>query len=478
MPEVPPARPRSWLADIWSVLRGAQHDYTGGELSRAIVLLAVPMVLEMAMESVFAIVDVFFVAKLGDDAVAAVGLTESMLTIVYAFAIGISMAATALIARRIGERNVEGAVRAATQAVAIGVIAGALIGLPCFVFAEDLLRLMGASDAVIAGGSGYTRAILGCNFAVFLLFLNNAVFRGAGDPVLAMRALWLANGINVILDPCLIFGWGPFPELGVTGAGIATVIGRSVGVLYQIYMLRAGAGRIALRGPGFRFVPRIALEILRLSVGGVSQFLIATASWVVLMRIVAPFGDQAVAGYTIAIRIVVFALLPSWGLSNAAATLVGQNLGAGRPDRAERATWLTGLYNMAFLGLVTIVFLLFAPQIVSLFTSKPETAEVAVTALRTLSYGYVFYAWGMVLPQAFNGAGDTMTPTYINFFCYWVLEIPLAYVLARTAGYGPSGVFWSVCIAEATMAVAAAVVFRRGKWKTVQVAADTSPPAH
>ena len=457
-------------------LRGEAHDYTQGSLQRAIWLLAIPMVLEMAMESTFAIVDVFFVSRLGDAAVATVGVTESMLTIVYAFGIGLAMATTALVARRIGEKNVDGAVRGAAAAVALGVAIGIVLGIPCLVFAPELLRLMQAPDEVVASGAGYTRAVLGGNLVVLLLYLNNAIFRGAGDPALALRALVLANGINIVLDPCLIFGLGPFPELGVTGAGIATLIGRSTGVAYQFWMLHRGVGRLALRGPAARVELPIVRELVRLSLGGVGQLLIATASWVALMRIVAPFGSEALSGYTIAVRIVIFALMPAWGLSNAAATLVGQNLGANRPERAEHSVWLTGRYNMVFMLVVTVLFLAFAPALVTVFTAKPETHAIGVRALRTLAYGYVFYAWGMVVAQAFNGAGDTLTPTWLNFFCFWCIQIPLAWVLARPLGLGPDGVFWAVCVSESVLAVAAILLFRRGRWKEARIAADVGAP--
>lgn len=467
---------RSWWQIVVAALRGEAHDYTQGNLARAIVLLAIPMVLEMAMESTFAIVDVFFVSRLGDEAVAAVGVTESMLTIVYAFGIGLAMATTALVARRIGEKNVEGAVRAARAALALGIGLGIVLGLPCLVFAPELLALMKADPAVIEGGAGYTRAVLGGNIVVLLLYLNNAIFRGAGDPALALRALVLANGLNCVLDPCLIFGLGPFPELGVTGAGVATLIGRTAGVVYQLSMLRRGVGRIALSGVLAVEWP-ILRELVRVSLGGVAQLLIATASWVVLMRIVTPFGKEAAAGYTIAIRIVVFALMPAWGLANSAATLVGQNLGAKQPGRAERAVWLTGLYNMVFMLVVTALFLALAPTLVSIFTTNPATHEVGVRALRTLAYGYVFYAWGMVLAQAFNGAGDTRTPTLLNLVCFWGLQIPLAWFLAGRAGFGPDGVFWAVCASESVLAVAAFILFRRGRWKDVQLAPDVAPHA-
>ncbi|HKX45296.1 MAG TPA: MATE family efflux transporter, partial [Planctomycetota bacterium] len=379
--------------------------------------------------------------------------------------------------RRIGEGNKPGAVRAATSALAVGVIAGVALGVPGWIFAPELLRAMGASEQVVAEGTGYMRLVLGLNVFVMLIHMSNAVFRGAGDAALAMRSLMLANAINIVLDPCLIFGLGPFPELGLAGAGLATVIGRGTGVAYQFWMLRRGTGRIVLRGEAFRVEPPVLREILRLSVGTVSQFLIATSSWVVLMRIVAPFGESVLAGYTIAIRIVVFAFLPAWGFSNAAATLVGQNLGAGRPERAERSVYLTGTWTMAFLALVTVAFLVWAPELVAIFTQEPATAAVAVAALRILSYGYVLYAWGMAVVQGFNGAGDTLTPTWLNLAFFWALEIPLAWGLAHPAGIGHEGVFWAVCLSEAALAVAGLLVFRRGRWKRTQLAPDVGHAA-
>ncbi len=475
-PEPLPAKRASlsWLKVIRMSLRGEHYDYTSGSLGRAVILLATPMVLEMVMESTFSICDIYFVSQLGDAAVATVGYTESMLTIIYALAAGFSMAATALIARRIGEKHREGAVRAATQAIVVGVLFGVATGLPCAFFATDLLSLMGAKSTVVDTGSEYTAILLGTNIVIMLLFLNNAILRGAGDAALSMRVLWLANGINIILDPCLIFGYGPFPELGVTGAAVATVIGRGTGVLYQFWLLRRGRSRVELRGPPFRFNAKIMLELLRLSAGGVTQFLIATASWVALMRIVSPFGESAVAGYTIAIRIVMFTILPSWGLSNAAATLVGQNLGAKEPGRAERSVWITGWFNEVFLGLVMVVFLTFGETLVSFFSNKPDTVQHGTDALRIMSYGYLFYAWGMVIPQAFNGAGDTMTPTWINLGCFWFLQVPLALALAQGLQLGPPGVFWAIAISESVLAVVAISVFRRGRWKETTIAADTT----
>lgn len=455
----------SFLGHVKDALSGRQHDYTKETLGRSILLLAVPMVLEMMMESVFAVCDVFFVGRLGSEAVATVGLTESLLTLIYAVAIGLAMATTAMVARRIGEDDADGASLAATQAIGAGILISAAIGLPAAWFGPELLGLMGASPGTVEVGGGYTSLLLGTNVVILLLFLNNAVFRGAGDAVLAMKSLWIANGINLILDPCLIFGLGPFPELGVTGAALATTIGRGTGVLFQFWMLRRGSGRVALRGDALRFVPSVMLRLLRLSLGGIGQLLIQTASWVALMRFVAPFGADAVAGYTIAVRIIVFFLLPSWGLANAAATLVGQNLGAGQPERAERAVWMTGRANMIALGLVTGAFLVFGDSMVGLFQDDTEVIAVGSRALRVIGYGYVVYAWGMVMMQAFNGAGDTTTPTWANLLAFWAFQVPLAWTLAHALGFGPEGVFWSVTLAETLLTAILIAVFRRGRWK-------------
>ncbi len=462
------AQSSSWFRLLGDALAGVQHDYTRGSLPRAISLLAVPMVLEMVMESTFAIVDVYCVSQLGDDAVATIGLTESVLTLVFAFAIGFAMATTALVARRVGEKNYEGARSGAKQAMLLGAIFGLVTGVPAVVFGPEILALMGASDGVLETGTGYTRVLLGSNIVVVLLFIGNAIFRGAGDPFTAMKALWLANGINIVLDPCFIFGWGPFPELGVTGAAVASTIGRGSGVVFLFLTLQKGRGHLRLRGR-WRVEPNVMRELVRLSYGGVSQFLIATASWVVLMKMVSPFGSTVVAGYTIAIRIVVFAFLPSWGLSNAAATLVGQNLGAKQPDRAERSVWITGWWNMVFLSVVTIVFEVWAPLLIGFFAESEATAEAGVVALRILASGFVFYSWGLVLIQAFNGAGDTATPTRINLVCFWCAQIPSAYILSQHAGWGPQGVYWAVPGAEAILTVIAFQIFRRGRWKETQV---------
>jgi putative MATE family efflux protein len=453
----------------WTLLkeavRGTQQDYTEGPLGRAVFLLAVPMVLEMTMESVFGIVDVFFVGRLGADAVAAVGLTESLLTVVYSLALGLSMATTALVARRIGEKDPEDAARTAVQAVLLGVAAAVPFALAGIFWSKELLALMGAPPSVVEAGRGYASWMLGGNASIMLLFLINAVFRGAGDATIAMRSLWLANGINICLDPCLIFGLGPFPALGVAGAGVATTIGRAAGVAYQLralasagHHLRVGRRHVVLDGA-------LSRRLLRLSVGGTGQFLIGTASWLGLVRILSPFGAAALAGYTIALRIVVVALLPAWGLSNAVATLVGQNLGAGKPERAERSVWIAGLYNMVFLLGVMALFLWGAEPLIALFGSDPEVRRMGALCLRVVSCGYPFYAWGMVLVQAFNGAGDTLTPTWINLLCYWLFQIPVAWVLARSLGFGALGVFVAITLAESVIAVVGLIVFRRGGWK-------------
>jgi MATE family, multidrug efflux pump len=455
--------------DVRDALRGARHDYTSGPLGRAVILLAVPMVMEMIMESVFAVVDVFFVSRLGPDAVATVGLTESMLALIYTVAMGLSIGVMATVARRTGEQNPEEAASAAVQGIALGLGIALLIGIAGVSFAPDLLRLMGASPAVIAGGSGYTRVMLGGNLVILLLFLINAIFRGSGDAAIAMRVLWLANGLNIVLAPSLIFGLGPLPKLGVTGAAVGTTIGRGIGVLFQLYCLGRPGRRVTVARRHLALHPRVMLGLIRLSGAGTFQVFVGTASWIGLVRILSTFGSWAVAGYTIGIRIILFALLPSWGLANAAATMVGQNLGAGKPDRAERAVLLAGRYNMAFLGAVGVVFLLAAGPIVALFTADPAVGPAAASCLRIVSLGFVFYAWGMVLTNSFNGAGDTWTPTLINLGCFWLLEIPLAWLLAEQAGLGPRGVFWAITTAFSSVAVVSAVLFRRGGWKLKKV---------
>ncbi len=448
-------------ASLVEAVRGSHQDYTTGSLNRAILLLAVPMVLEMVLESLFGVVDVFWVGRLGANAVATVGLTESMLSLVFAVGMGLSLSTTAMVARRIGEKDAEGGAVAGVQAIALGLFVSLAIGVPCFFFAPNLLRAMGATPEIIATGSGYTRICLGGSFAVLLLFLNNAIFRGAGDAAIAMRLLWVSNIINLILDPCLIFGWGPFPRLGVTGAAVATLTGRSIGVLYQFYRLMRGTERIRILKRQVRLQLDVLLRLIRVSLTGILQFAIAHTSWIGLVRIVSFFGAAALAGYTIAIRIVIFVILPSWGLSNAAATLVGQNLGARHPERAEKAVWRTGLYNMIFLGAVGLVFIFFPEPIIRLFTHDPAVVPMGVACLRIVSYGNLGYAYFMVMMQAFNGAGDTITPTIVNFFGFWLFEIPLAYWLAIPLHMHSSGVFASIAIAESSMAVASAILFKQ-----------------
>ena len=459
----------SFWASVREALRGSHQDFTAVDLNRAILLLSIPMILELVLESLFAVVDVFWVGRLGPDAVATVGLTESLLYLVFAVGLGLSLSTTAMVARRIGEKDPAAAAEAGVQAIVIGLGFSLLVGAPCFYFAPNLLRMMGASPQIVTAGSGYTRIALGGCGAIMLLFLNNAIFRGAGDAAIAMRLLWVSNIINLILDPCLIFGWGPFPKLGVTGAALATFTGRSIGVLYQFYRLLRGTERIRILQSQIRVHASVLFRLLRLSLMGILQFMIATTSWIGMVRIVSNFGAAALAGYTIAIRVVTFVILPSWGLSNAAATLVGQNLGAKRPDRAEQSVWRTGFYNMLFLGGVGVFLALFAEPVVRLFTNDMSVIPLAASALRILSYGNVGYAYGMVMLQAFNGAGDTRTPTIINFFGFWVLEIPLAYALAIRAQLHSSGVFIAIVAAEAAIAAIGVIVFRRGGWKQQRI---------
>lgn len=460
-------------ASFWREVRdgiaGVPRDFTKGSILRAVVLLAIPMMLEMVMQSVFAVVDIYFVGKLGADAVAAVGLTDSLLTLVFALAMGLSMAATATVARRIGEGNDDGAAIAAVQAMVLALIFSVPLGVIGVLYGGQLLHLMGASPEIVAGGSGFTQIMLGTNLTVMMLFLINAIFRGAGDASIAMRALWLANIINIVLDPILIFGWGPFPAIGLEGAAWATVIGRGLGVVYQVWHLVKGSGRLRVVARHLQVDGPVIRRLLDISSTGMVQFLVATASWLGVMRVLAYFGSTALAGYTVAVRIIIFVLLPSWGMGNAAATLVGQNLGAGQPDRAERSVWIASLLNMCFLGLVAVVFVVAPEPIVRLFTQEPEVVALAAECLRIVSLSYVFMGFGMVTVQSFNGAGDTKTPTYINLFCYWILQIPIAWFLAHTLSWGPTGVFVSIAISQTALAIVGAVLFRRGGWKTKSV---------
>lgn len=449
---------------------GSTHrDFTEERIGRAIMLLAVPMMLEMMMESLFAVVDMFWVAHLGADSVATVGFTEALLTLIYTIALGLSIATAATVARRIGEKDPQAASETAAQGIMMGAIIAIVMGVTAGIFAPQLLALMGASPAVVKVGSGYARAIFGGSGTVLLLFLINAVFRGAGDASLAMRVLWTANAINIVLNPLLIFGIGPFPRLGVTGSGIGTTIGRGIGVLLQLWMLTQSWSRVVVHARQFRLRPAVMLKLLRLSLGGMLQYFVGTSSWILLIRMTAPFGSVVIAGYTIMLRIILFALLPSWGMANAAATLVGQNLGAKKPERAESAVWRAGFYNMILLGVVAILFVTFARQLVGIFTNDEAVKQVAASALRIISSGYIFYAWGMVAIQAFNGAGDTVTPTLINLFCFWACQLPIAWWLAFHTPMRSNGIFAAITISQSTIAVTGMLAFRRGKWKLQKV---------
>lgn len=460
---------RKFFQLLLAALRGTEKNFTSGSINRAIFLLAVPMILEMVMESLFAVVDVFFVAKIGTEAVATVGLTESVLTIVYSIAIGLSTAATALVSRRIGEDNHRAAGTAVGQIILVSLVAAALLGLPGIIWGADILRLMGGDERLIANGAGFTRMIFASSPVIILLYTLSGALRGAGDASVAMRSLWIANGINIVLCPVFIFGWGPFPEMGVMGSAVATTTGRTVGMLYQLSAFLGIKGNVTVRRSDLRPNMGLIRSLLSLAAGGTGQFLIGSASWVFLTRILSTFGPDVVAGYTIAIRIIIFTILPSWGMANAAATLVGQNLGAGEPERAEVSAWRAAFCNFVFLLVVGIIFFVGATPIVRVFNNTTVVVDIAVHCLQVFCFGYIFWAYGMVISQAFNGAGDTKTPTWINVLCFWIIEIPLAYSLAIPFGFGPSGVFWSVAISESLLAVIAVLIFRRGKWKLVQV---------
>jgi len=446
-------------------LRDNETDFTVGPIGRALGLLAIPMMLEMAMESIFAVVDIAFVSALGTDAIAAVGITEALITVLYAVAIGLGMGVTAMVSRRIGAGNTTDAARVTGQAIWVGAILSIIIGTSGYIYASDLLRMMGASDSVIAQGKGFTAVLLGGSASILYLFLLNAAFRGAGDAPVALRSLTLANALNIVLDPCLIFGLGPFPELGVTGAAVATTIGRGIGVLYLLYYLFAARGRLRFQAAHLALSASLIARLIRISIGGVGQFLIATASWIAIMRIVALYGSAPIAAYTIALRIIEFALLPAWGLGNAAATLVGQNLGAGKPGRAVQSVWRAAKYNVIFMSVLGIFLIIFAQAIVGWFSDEPEIRRYGTSCLRILGVGYPAYAVGMIVIQALNGAGDTRTPSFLNFICFWIIQIPLAYWLATTVGFGPNGVFLSIVVAETVLTVFGVLAFRRGKWR-------------
>lgn len=461
---------KSALSLFKEALLGSEQSFTTGSIDRAIFLLSVPMIVEMGMEALFAIVDVFYVSRLNDtNAIAVIGLTESMLTIIYSIAIGLSMGATAMVARRVGEKDIKAAEVAAVQALFVGLSLSILISIVGGIYADDLLKLMGADEGVIAAGAGYTRWMFSGNVTIMLLFLINAIFRGAGDASIAMRALILANGLNILLDPIFIFGWGFIPAYGVEGAAMATNIGRGIGVAYQLYHLLKGKGLIKLHAQNLIIQWNIVWNLLKVSAGGTAQFVIASASWIFLIRIISTFGSSALAGYTIAIRVIVFAILPAWGMANAAATLVGQNLGANQPERAEQSVWRTAFFNMIFLGFVTVLFFSMADPILKMFTSDEAVLENGILCLQIVSLGYIFYAYGMVISQAFNGAGDTLTPTVLNFFGFWTFQIPLAYALAIYFDFGPPGVYAAISIAESCIAIVAVIIFKRGKWKLVKI---------
>jgi len=460
------AEKNSFSSVIREAFVGTSRDFTEGSILVGLIILAIPMILEMSMEALFAIVDTFFVAKLGAEPVAVVGLTESVLALVYAVGVGLSIGATATVARRVGEKDMEGAARTATHAVYLGLLVSALMAIPGVFFPAEIFSLLGAETRVIESGLPFMQIMFGTNAVIVFLFLLNGIFRGAGDAAIALRVLIIANGLNIVLDPMFIFGVGFFPELGVTGAAVATVIGRSAGVGYASWVLFARKdGRLDVRAEHWRFDPKLLWSLLSVSGTAVLQFLVATLSWSGLIRILAVFGTIALAGYQIGLRVIIFVILPAVGLANAAATLVGQNLGAGKPERAERSVWLAGGLNAGLLGLAGLFFVLFPGLVVSVFTDDPGVAEVARDCLQIIGYGYAFYGLGMVMESSFNGAGDTWTPTYLNFIIFWLFEIPLAYILANYLGYGPQGVFWAITLAFSMLAVVAALLFKRGKWK-------------
>jgi len=452
-----------------TAVTGRETEFTTGSIRKAIFMLSIPMILEMMMESIFAIVDIAYVSQVSVNAVATIGLTESVITLVYAVAIGLSMAATAVVARRIGEKDVQGARESAVQAIVLGVLVAILVGILGFLYAREILALMGAEQDLIDEGYGYTQWLIGGNITILLLFLINAIFRGAGDASIAMWTLVLSNGLNIILDPIFIFGWGPIPEFGVMGAAIATNIGRGTAVLFQLAILFFGWGRIKLMAQDMKINLKVMFNLVKVSLGGIAQFLIGTSSWVFLMRIMSEFGSEVLAGYTIAIRVMLFTLMPSWGMSNAAATLVGQNLGAKQPERAETSVWKTGKYNAYFMALVSIIYLFFAQTIVGWFNANPVVVENGGLCLQIIAAGYIFYAYGMVVTQAFNGAGDTGTPTKINLVAFWLFQLPVAYVGAITFNLGAMGVFIAITTAEVLLAIIAIVWFKKGHWKRVQV---------
>ncbi|UII33772.1 MATE family efflux transporter [Fulvivirga ulvae] len=457
------------FSTIGSAVSGSEKNFTSGSINRAIFMLSVPMIIEMIMESLFAVIDIYFVGKVSVNAIATVALTESVIMIVYAISIGFSMAATAMVARRVGENKPEEANNVAVQAVFITILTSLIFSAAGMFFAKDILTLMGGEKDLVEEGYGYTMIMLAGNVTIMLLFLINAIFRGAGDASIAMRVLIVSNCLNIVLDPILIFGLGPIPAFGIEGAAIATTIGRGIGVLYQLAVLTGAKGIVQVKLKHLKIHWATVWKIVKVSFGGIGQYMIGTLSWLFLVRISAVFGAEVLAGYAVAFRIIMFTILPSWGLSNAAATLVGQNLGAGQPDRAERSVWKCAFYNMIFLGLISIVFISWAEEFVRIFSSEAEVVKYGALALRVISCGYIFFAYGMVIGQAFNGAGDTKTPTVINLFCFWLFELPMAYAMAVYFGLGPIGIFLAIAIASTALAVASIVIFKKGRWKLVEI---------
>jgi len=460
---------KSFIKDISDAIKGTEADYTSISLRKALILLSIPMVLEMSMESIFTIVDIYFVSKLGSDATSIVGLTESLLTLVYAFGIGFAISATAIVSRRIGEKKPRKAANAAFQAMLVAGAVTLVISIVGILFSDGLLRLMGAGSEAIQNHGGYTKLMLGGNITIMFLFILNGIFRGAGDAAIALKVLCISNLINIVLDPLLIFGIGPFPELGVAGAAVATNIGRGTGVLIQLYTLFAGSSRIRLYLRDLRPDFNQIKSFIKLSIAGISQLIIGQTSWIVMVRIISEFGSLAVAGYTIGIRIIIFALLPSSGLSNAAATLVGQNLGANKPKQAEKSVWSTGIANAIFLGIIGLILIIWTEPVIRLLVQQPDVVSKSVECLRIVSIGFIAYGFGGVLVNSLNGAGDTITPMIINIFCFWLFEIPLAYILAIKFGMQERGVYYAIVIAETAMTITAMIFFIRGKWKLKKV---------
>jgi len=448
---------------------GKQQEFTSGSVRRAIFMLAVPMILEMLMESVFALVDIMYVSQVSVNAVATVGLTESVITLIYAVAIGLSIAATAIVARRVGEKDLKGASNAAVQVIFLGVLVALIISVIGIMYPKEILGLMGGSPDLIEEGYGYTKVLLGGNITIMLLFLINAIFRGTGEASISMWTLILSNVLNIILDPLFIFGFGPIPAYGVEGAAIATTIGRGTAVLFQLAILFYGFSKIKIGIKDIIVRVSVMLNLIKVSVGGIGQFLIGTSSWVFLMRIISEFGSEVLAGYTIAIRVMLFTLMPAWGMSSAAAALVGQNLGAKKPDRAEKSVWLTARYSSIFMGAISVLYLIFAPQIIEVFNDTEDVVKYGSLCLRILTAPFVFYGFGMIVLNAFNGAGDTKTPTYINFICFWLLQLPFAYIVAINLNYGPVGVFWSIALGEVAMTIISVIWFKKGHWKLIKV---------